>query len=124
MREAGISLLVARKRGRTTIRVPGIRVADDLVERQFRPAAPDVLAELDEMIAPLVAELAPRMLERVGFGVQVCGQLLVTAGDNPDRLSSEAAFAILCGSAPLPPPRAKRNATASIAEATAPPTAP
>jgi transposase len=97
MREAGSSLLVARKRGRTTIRVPGIRVADDLVERQFRPAASDVRAELDEMIAPLVAELAPRMLERVGFGVQ----LLVTAGDNPDRLSSEAAFAMLCGSAPL-----------------------
>ena len=43
MREAGISLLVARKRGRTTIRVPGVRVADDLVERQFRPTAPDVL---------------------------------------------------------------------------------
>ena len=43
MREAGISGLVARKRGRTTIRVPGVRVADDLVERQFRPASPDVL---------------------------------------------------------------------------------
>ena len=43
MREAGISGLVARKRGRTTIRVPGVRVADDLVERRFRPAAPDVL---------------------------------------------------------------------------------
>jgi transposase len=41
------------------------------------------------------------MLERVGFGVQVCGQRLVTAGDNPDRLSSEAAFAMLCRSAPL-----------------------
>jgi putative transposase len=43
MRRAGISGLVARKRGRTTIRVPGVRVADDLVERRFRPAAPDVL---------------------------------------------------------------------------------
>ncbi len=43
MREAGISGLVARKRGRTTIRVPGVRVADDLVKREFRPAAPDVL---------------------------------------------------------------------------------
>ena len=43
MREAGISGLVARKRGRTTIRVPGVRVADDLVERQFRPAAANVL---------------------------------------------------------------------------------
>jgi putative transposase len=43
MREAGISGLVEKKRGRTTIRVPGVRVADDLVERQFRPAGPNVL---------------------------------------------------------------------------------
>jgi putative transposase len=43
MRLAGLSGLVARKRGRTTIRVPGVRVADDLVQRQFRPEAPDVL---------------------------------------------------------------------------------
>jgi transposase len=62
----------------------------------------DEIAELDELIGPLVAELAPRMLERVGFGVQVCGQLLVTAGDNPERLNSEPAWAMLCGSAPLP----------------------
>ncbi|HEV2974795.1 MAG TPA: IS3 family transposase [Solirubrobacteraceae bacterium] len=43
MRSAGISGLVPKKRGRTTIRVPGVRVADDLVEREFRPAAPNVL---------------------------------------------------------------------------------
>jgi putative transposase len=43
MRDAGLSGLVARKRGRTTIRVPGVRVADDLVERRFRPDRPDVL---------------------------------------------------------------------------------
>jgi putative transposase len=43
MRAAGISGLVPKRRGRTTIRVPGVRVADDLVERQFRPAAPNVL---------------------------------------------------------------------------------
>jgi putative transposase len=43
MRRAAISGLVARKRGRTTIRVPGVRVADDLVERDFKPAAPNVL---------------------------------------------------------------------------------
>jgi putative transposase len=43
MRQAGISGLVSKKRGRTTIRVPGVRVADDLVERQFTPAAPNVL---------------------------------------------------------------------------------
>jgi transposase InsO family protein len=43
MRQAGISGLVRTKRGRTTIRVPGVRVADDLVQRQFRPQAPNVL---------------------------------------------------------------------------------
>ena len=43
MRSAGISGLVPNKRGRTTIRVPGVRVADDLVERQFKPDTPNVL---------------------------------------------------------------------------------
>lgn len=43
MREAGVSGLVNKKRGRTTIKVPGVRVADDLVQRQFRPAAANVL---------------------------------------------------------------------------------
>ena len=43
MREAGISGLIEKKRGRTTIRVPGVRVADDLVRRDFRPVAPNVL---------------------------------------------------------------------------------
>jgi len=43
MAEAGISGLIERKRGRTTIRVPGVRVADDLVGRNFRPAAANVL---------------------------------------------------------------------------------
>jgi putative transposase len=43
MQNARISGLVAKKYGRTTIRVPGVRVADDLVERQFRPGAANVL---------------------------------------------------------------------------------
>jgi putative transposase len=43
MRSAGISGLVPKKRGRTTIRVPGVRVADDLVERQFKPVEPNAL---------------------------------------------------------------------------------
>jgi transposase InsO family protein len=43
MRTAGLRGLVARKRGRTKIRVPGVRVADDLVERDFRPAGPNAL---------------------------------------------------------------------------------
>lgn len=38
---------------------------------------------------------------------QVAGQLLVTAGDTPSRMRSEAAFAMLCGVAPLPAPSGK-----------------
>jgi transposase len=62
----------------------------------------DEIADLDELIGKLVTELAPRLLTRVGIGVEVAGQVLVTAGDNPQRLRSEPAFAMLCGAAPLP----------------------
>jgi putative transposase len=43
MRQAGISGLITRKRRRTTIRVPGVRVASDLVERDFTAPRPDRL---------------------------------------------------------------------------------
>lgn len=43
MRQAAISGLIAKRRGRTTIRVAGVRVADDLVARNFTPTAPNVL---------------------------------------------------------------------------------
>lgn len=62
----------------------------------------DEIAALDELIKPLVTELNPRLVEALGIGIQVAGQLLVTAGDNPDRLASESGFAMLCGVAPLP----------------------
>ena len=41
MRAAGISGLLARKRRRTTVRLPGVRVAPDLLERDFRPEGPN-----------------------------------------------------------------------------------
>ena len=43
MRQAGISGMVARRRGRTTIRVPGVRVCEDLVDRAFLVAVPNRL---------------------------------------------------------------------------------
>src|SRR4051794_1025519 len=43
MREAGITGLRPKKRGRTTIRVPGVRVCADLVDRAFLAAAPNRL---------------------------------------------------------------------------------
>jgi len=58
--------------------------------------------ELDAMLGPLVAAIAPNLVALNGVGTDVAGQLLVTAGDNPDRLRSEAAFAHLCGVSPIP----------------------
>ncbi len=58
--------------------------------------------DLDALIAPLVATINPTLCALLGVGPDVAGQLLVTAGQNPQRLRSEAAFAMLCGVAPLP----------------------
>ena len=43
MRAAGLSGYVKRRKCRTTFSVPGVRVADDLVERDFNPPAPNRL---------------------------------------------------------------------------------
>ncbi len=43
MHQEGLSGLIVRKRGKTTIRVPGVRVCEDLVDRAFLASAPDRL---------------------------------------------------------------------------------
>jgi transposase len=60
------------------------------------------ITDLDSLIAPLVEQINPHLLGLKGVGPDVAGQLLVTAGQNPERLRSEAAFAMLCGVAPIP----------------------
>ena len=60
------------------------------------------ISEADHDIAQLVDEVAPDLLALPGVGPEVAGQLLTSAGDNPDRITSEAAFAHLCGVAPVP----------------------
>jgi len=62
----------------------------------------DEIADLQVPMHALVDELAPDLLLRVGIGYESATQLLITAGDNPERLASEASFAMLCGVAPLP----------------------
>ncbi|OUC95137.1 IS110 family transposase [Streptosporangium minutum] len=49
----------------------------------------------------IVADCAPGLLERHGIGPDTAAALLIAAGDNPDRLTSEAAFAALCGVNPI-----------------------
>ncbi len=59
------------------------------------------IKEIDVLLKELVTETAPELLARVGAGVDTTSILLVAAGDNPERLRTEATFAHLCGVSPL-----------------------
>jgi transposase len=57
---------------------------------------------LDELLTPLVTVAAPGLLALHGVGPDTAALLLITAGDRPERLRSEAAWAHMCGAAPIP----------------------
>jgi transposase len=57
----------------------------------------------------LTTAAAPRLLELVGVGFDIAAELLVTAGDNTDRVRSEAAFAKMCGAYPIPAGSGRTN---------------
>lgn len=59
------------------------------------------ITEADTELHALTTQAAPRTLARFGVGPDTAAQLLTTAGDNPHRLVSAAAFAHLCGTAPI-----------------------
>jgi transposase len=62
----------------------------------------DELADLDARLLVLLNTTAPDLLEVFGVGPDTAAALLIAAGDNPERLHSEAAWARLCGAAPIP----------------------
>ncbi|MEE8607651.1 MAG: IS110 family transposase [Nitrospiraceae bacterium] len=57
---------------------------------------------IDQTLRELITQTAPGLLDQYGIGVDTAATLLVTAGDNPDRLKSERSWAHLCGVTPLP----------------------
>jgi len=77
---------------RTALRILGRRVLALDAEK----------ARIDALLATLVTQTAPQLLTVFGVGIDTAAELLVTAGDNPGRLRSEAAWAHLCGTAPIP----------------------
>lgn len=87
-RAGGETVMTATK---TAIRILGRRVL----------ALDDELAAIDKLLTPLVTATAPSLLAVHGVGVDTAAILLVAAGDNPARLQSEAAWAHLCGVAPI-----------------------
>src|SRR5262245_44955036 len=76
------------------------------VARRYRQLGAEIEA-LDAQLADLAARAAPALLAVKGVGTDTAPALLAAAGDNPERLRSEAAFARLCGVAPLPASSAK-----------------
>jgi len=60
------------------------------------------LEDLNEQIESLLHATAPDLMARFGIGPDTAASLLVAAGDNPERLHSEAAWAHLCGASPVP----------------------
>jgi transposase len=62
----------------------------------------DELAELNERIEALLVATVPDLLELFGVGPDTAASLVMAAGDNPERLHSEGAWAHLCGVSPIP----------------------
>ena len=85
---------------------------DDLVEQELRVALKLLaqrirfleshIADIEARLRPIIEEHFPAVLGLHGVGPHSAAQLLLTAGDNPQRLHSEAAFAKLCGACPQP----------------------
>jgi transposase len=82
---------------KTALRILGRRVL----------ALDEEKARLDALLPTLVTQTAPQLRAVLGAGVDTAAALLVTAGDNPGRLRSQAAWAHLCGTAPIPAPRGR-----------------
>jgi transposase len=67
------------------------------------------IRDLEHRITTALTSHTPTLLGRQGIGPDNASALLITAGDNPDRLRSEASFAALCGVSPLEASSAKTS---------------
>jgi hypothetical protein len=91
-----------RRRGR---RLGGRRHATNVALRELAQCVQHLSAEVTRarrLLRPLVEATASGLLARYGAGIEVAAVLLVAAGDNPEPVKSEAAFAQMCGVAPVP----------------------
>jgi transposase len=70
------------------------------VARRYEALSKEI-TELDVQLDRLVAQVAPELVSLAGIGTDHAAALLIVAGDNPQRLRSEASFASLCGVSPI-----------------------
>jgi transposase len=78
----------------------GTKMAMRTLARQHQALTVD-LDELRSQLDVLTARANPALREAVGVGADVASILLIAAGDNPDRLTSDSALAALCGASPV-----------------------
>lgn len=62
-----------------------------------------------EQLARLIGKHTPKLLAEHGVGPDTAAALLIAVGDNPERMRSEATFAALCGTNPIPASSGKTN---------------
>ena len=107
-----VSRLVARcarfRPGHLATPVGSAKYSLRLLARRHGQLTSEIEGVNDEL-PRLTAETAPALVELFGIGPDTAATLLVTAGGNPERLRSEAAFAALCGVNPVPASSGRTN---------------
>ena len=93
----------ARLRPATTLTDPiaATKTALRRLARRIQTLTAEI-TDADRELAGLTTTITPAITALHCVGPQTAAQLLVTAGDNADRIASEAGFARLCGVAPVP----------------------
>ncbi len=90
------------------LRPRGLETPEDANRHALRSIAKrwialnDEIKDLEAQIEQLVLHRAPHLLDEFGIGVDTAAEILIVAGDNPERIRSEAAFAKLAGISPVP----------------------
>ena len=90
------------------LRPRGLETPEDANRHALRSIAKrwialnEEITELEEQIEQLVLRRAPHLLDEFGIGADTAAEILIVAGDNPERIKSEAAFAKLAGISPIP----------------------
>ena len=105
LRKLSVSLLAsrcARLRPNGQLADPAVAAKETLrVLGQRLIFMNDQIKALDTQLSSLVTQIPPALIEQVGVGIDTAGALLVAAGQNAERLQSEAAFAAICGVSPV-----------------------
>jgi transposase len=76
------------------------------------------ITQLNEKLTSPIQRHRPKLLAPIGIGPDCAAELLIAAGDNPDRLVSEGSFAALCGTSPVEASLERPTDAGSTEEAT------